>query len=258
MMIIIVTLLLSPLVSSVSNNQCSSCHGGSIYQYLEIKEGDTGNQIPSTLNLNQTATVTVVIQNDVNTQTNSLLTAVYLTLNSAYGHFSVNNPSYYIGDMPAGTTTATWQITGVSDGFDYLLIDAYASNPHHQVPFSDSYLPYPLITVGQPSGTPQPSPSPTPTPAPIPTAIPTPTPTHTLAPTPPPATSSPTSMAPESTPSQIPNTTSTGAPSKVVNEIPGLPFEVISVFAIVIAGTALTSILFRRSLKAKIGGAAVT
>jgi hypothetical protein len=65
--------------------------------------------------------------------------------------------------MPPGKRTASWQIIGISDGFDYISISGSGNNPHSGF-FSDSYSPYPLITVGNATGTP-PSPPSTTTPS---------------------------------------------------------------------------------------------
>ena len=155
--ILALTLILSPLATSISNNPCERCHSdNNYYQYLDIMEGAAGNQFPSTLNLNQTAIVTVVIQNSCNAPQFSILYDASVTLTAADGHFSVNNSTFNIADFPVGNVTVTWQITGVSEGFDYLVIDATASNPHFNIQVSDTYFPYPLLTVGQPAGTPPP------------------------------------------------------------------------------------------------------
>jgi hypothetical protein len=173
-------LFLSPLTTGKSVNPCSPCHG-SYYQYLDIAEEDSSNQIPTTLNVNQTKTVSVVIQNIVNTDRYSTLSGVVLTLSSAYGHFSISVPAYNVNDMPTGSDTATWQIRGISEGFDYFLISATGINYHKSISFSDSYLPYPLITVGQPTGPTPPAPTPPPTP-PQPSTSPS-TPQSTIPPT---------------------------------------------------------------------------
>ena len=88
-----------------------------------------------------------------------------------------------------GTKTATWQITGVSEGFDSLLITTSGVNKQHVTLtflFSDSYSPSPSITVGHPSPTPSPTSTstPTPTPSQAPTTTPTPNPDITPTPTP--------------------------------------------------------------------------
>lgn len=203
-LIITVALLFSPLTSSISSNPCGLCGHIGYYQYLDVVEGDSGNQVPSTLNVSETKTVSVVILNDVNTGRYTTLTSVFITLSSAYGHFSISNPTFYVGDLAAGTTTAIWQITGISEGFDYLTIQASGRNQHESILFSDSYLPYPpLITVGQPTG-PTPPPPPTPTPAPTTAPIPTPTPTTPGAtPTPAPTPSTTTSSPPPTNQTQL-------------------------------------------------------
>ncbi len=195
-------LVFSPPTLSISNNPCQSCHSSEgYYQYLDILEGDSGNQIPSTLSVDQTITVKVVVLNDVNTATYSTMNGVSLTLSSANGHFKVTNPTYTIGSLPSGTTTATWQITGTSDGYDYLNIQATGYNTHGNCYFSDTYSPYPLITIGQPTGTPEPFPTPTPpasTPTPTQsTSTPAPTSTATLTNTP--STSTQPSASPSTT-----------------------------------------------------------
>jgi hypothetical protein len=135
-------LFLSPLTTGKSANPCSPCHS-SYSQYLDIAEENNANQIPTTLNVNETKTVSVVIQNIVNTDRYATLSGISVTLSSAYGHFSINAPTRNLGDLPAGAVTASWQITGVSEGFDYLSISAVGVNYHKSISFSDVYLPYP-------------------------------------------------------------------------------------------------------------------
>ncbi len=194
--IVLLILIFSPSSLSISSDPCSPCHG-SYYQYLDLMEGNGGNQIPAALNLSETKTVTVVIQNDVNTVRYATLMGVSVRLNSANGHFSVNNPTFNIGELPPGSTAASWQITGISEGFDYIIIQASGYNSHKSGYFLDAYTPYPLITVGQPTGTPGPPPTPAPTP------ISTPAP------------SMPSSTTPTPAPMQTPTTTSnpTASPS---------------------------------------------
>lgn len=208
--IVILALIFSPHSNSVSNNPCSGtgCHGSrNYYQYLDILEGDSQNQIPSALNLNETRTVKVVIQNDVNTATYAILTNVAVTLTSARGHFSVTNPTVTIGNLPPGTTIATWQITAISDGYDLLTIQASAYNTHFSCLFSDYYSPSAEVTIGQPTATIEPTSTPTPTPTPTippatitpPTSTPAPTITPTIHPTtepsPAPSTSNQTELS---------------------------------------------------------------
>ena len=200
-MLVVILPLLSPNSYERSTNPCSRCHGG-YYQYLDIVEEEPTNQMPTTLSLNETKTVSVAIQNLVNTDEYSLLSGVTLKLSSSYGHFSVNSSTVSIGNLPPGKKTASWQVTGISDGFDYLVISATAYNTHLS-DFSDSYSPAALITVGNATGTPPPPSSPQPSPAPTPTPSPTPTPTPTPEPEPttPPVTTEtpvPNEPAPES------------------------------------------------------------
>lgn len=212
--ILILTLLLSPLARSQENfNPCSECHGGSFYQYFSVLVDDSANQIPLTLNVNETETVTVVIQNNCNAPQYSTLYSVSVTLSSAYGDFSVSNATYEIGELPIGTASASWQITGTSQGFDYLMISASAYNPHESIYFSDGYSPPPMITVGQPTETPPPVPTPTPVPTSAPNPVYTSTPAATPTPTSPDltpqasatATPTPASAGPSPTPTSPTN-----------------------------------------------------
>jgi hypothetical protein len=151
---IFVLVFISPVFSQ-SPNPCSSCHSG-YYQYLDILEGNSGNIIPTTIDIGQTKTVTVVIQNNVNIAKYTDLSTVSLTLTSQSGHFSVTTPTYSIGTLHVGTATATWQITGKSSGNDALIITASGKNTHNNLAFSDSYSPSQSITIQSP-------PPPTPT-----------------------------------------------------------------------------------------------
>lgn len=166
-LVIIFLVFLAPYTTGTSTNPCGTCHSGIVYsQYLDILEGNSANQIPSAIEVEETKTVSVVVENSGNPGTYPMLSDVSVTLTSKNGHFSVNSPTYSIGDLPLGTKTATWQITGVSEGFDSLLITASGINKQHVVLtflFSDSYSPSPSITVGHPSATPSPTSTPTPT-----------------------------------------------------------------------------------------------
>ena len=208
-LVVVVVLILSPESLGRSTNPCSrpGCHS-SYNQYLDILEGNSANQIPTAINVSETKSVSVVIENINNAPQYTSLSSVSVTLSSQNGHFSIKNPTYDIGDLPVGKGTATWQITGVSDGYDWLVITAQAENPHFNVPFSDDYSPLPLITVGSPTGTPPPSPTPPPTPTPASTPPPTST---TPTPTP------PQSPTPSSTPAPVasPNETETASPSQL-------------------------------------------
>ena len=226
--LIVISLVAAP-ASSISSNQCSSFHGSLYNMQLDIVEGSSQNIIPSNIQVGQTQTVTVIIENVNNAPRNNLLSSVTLTLTSQNNHFSVNTPTYNVGSLPTGKATATWKITGVSQGSDVLLISASATNTHERIQFSDSYLPSSSITITpnlNPDSTPTPtptttdSPSPTANPittntptqtqtaTPIPTYIKTPTPTSNLHPTVTP-TNQQSSNTPFSTPqpgqnSQIP------------------------------------------------------
>jgi hypothetical protein len=213
-MIIVASIFLSPAFST-STSQCNSCHAG-YNQYLDILEGNAVNQLPTTLTVGQTATVTVIVENNVNTVVYTALSSVSLTLSSQNGHFTVSAPTYNIGALPKGTAIATWQITGVSAGIDSYVIGATAKNSHQSLSFQDTYSPAPAITISAPVSTPVPTSIPTTAPiptststiTPAPTTIPgssstsTPTPVQTPSPT---ATSTYTSTT-QPTPTSTPNT----------------------------------------------------
>jgi hypothetical protein len=177
--IIVISLIAAP-ASSISSDQCSSFHGSSYNMQLDIVEGSSQNVIPSSIQVGQTQTVTVIIENFNNAPRHNLFSSVTVTLASQNSHFSVNTPTCNIDSLPTGTATATWKITGVSQGSDTLLISASATNTHENLRFSDSYSPSSSIVV-----TPNPNPGFTPTPAPTPTESPSPTtnPTTTNTPT---------------------------------------------------------------------------
>jgi hypothetical protein len=184
-LLVIFSLFLSSFTKSTSTNPCSSCHPGKIYsQYLDILEGDNATQIPSAIEVGETQAVSVVVENSGDPGSYSTLSDGSVTLASKSGHFSVSSPTYNIGDLPLGKETATWQITGVSEGFDSLLITASGINKQHRTLiflFSDTYSP--SITVGHLSPTPTQTPSPPSTPFPSSAANPTsPTPTPSQAP----------------------------------------------------------------------------
>ena len=225
--IISASIFLAPVFSQ-STNPCSSCHGGGYSQYLQILEGNAGNQLPTTLALGQTVTVTVVVENIVNTARYSELYSVSMSLSSQNGHFSVAVPTFNIGTLEAGTAIATWQITGVSEGQDSLIITANAINSHEHLQFSDSYWPSPAVMVSV-SGqtTPAPTPIPTltsspinPTPIPIqaPLSNPTRAPTSTTKPTPSPISPIVTSPSvPVPTVGSLPQSPLTASPSPIIS-----------------------------------------
>ena len=201
--IIVASIFLSPALST-STSQCNSCHGG-YNQYLDILEGNAANQLPTTLTVGQTATVTVIVENNVNTAIYTALSGVSLTLSSQNGHFTVSAPTYNIGALQKGTAIATWQITGVSPGVDSYVIGATAKNSHQSLSFQDTYSPAPAITISAPVSTPVPTSIPTITPIPTSTSTTIPTPTTI------PGSSSTSTPTPVQTPS--PTTTSTYTPS---------------------------------------------
>jgi hypothetical protein len=212
---ITVSLLAAAPVFSLSSNQCSSFHGSTYNQQLDILESNSQNTIPTNIKMGQTQTVTVVISNINNAPRNNVFTSVTVTLGSQNGRFSVNSPSFNVGTLQTGTATATWQITGVSEGSDVLLISASATNTHENLKFQDSYSPGPSIYVAfDPNWTPTPTPVPTPLPSQTtttppsstsnPAVINTPAPIQTPKPTPSPSHST-SSIAPTTQPS--PNST---------------------------------------------------
>jgi flagellar basal body-associated protein FliL len=252
----VLALVFSPLTFSRSNEPCTSCHSSKGYhQYLDILEGDRGNQLPSTLNVNQTVTVKVVIQNEVNSPIYTDIGSVSLTLRSTFGHFQVSNPTYSVGTLKPGTATATWQITATSEGYDYLDIQASGYNSHYSA-FSDAYSPAQLLTVGSPTGTPPPFPTPTPptytptpsqpssTPAPTSTVNPTNTPSTTNQQTPSPST---TQTAP-STQTTLPTQTTTPD----VEEPEAFDWTIIAILAVVafaVLGIAVFVVIKMRAKK---------
>jgi hypothetical protein len=162
---------------------------------LDIVEGSSQNIIPSSIQVGQTQIVTIAIENINNAPRNNLFSSVIVTLASQNSHFSVNSPTYNVGTLPTGTASATWKITGVSQGSDVLLISASATNMHENLQFSDNYSPSSSITV-----TPNSNPGSTPTPTSIPT--PTPTPTDSTSPTANPTTTNTPTQTQTATPNQ--------------------------------------------------------
>ena len=139
---VVIALLAAP-VDSASTNLCSPCHPGLLSttynQQLDIVEGNSQNQIPTNIQVRETQTVTIVIQNINDAARYNQLTNVALILSSQNGHFSVNTPTFNIATLSTGSSIATWQITGVSAGSDSLLISASAINTHNNLRFSDGY-----------------------------------------------------------------------------------------------------------------------
>ncbi len=146
-LITVLAIVMSPGSQAKSSNPCASCHSASRYQYLDILEGNSGNQIPASIGVGETKTVTVVIQNQIAAQVYNTLVEVSATLSSQNGHFSVGTPTISLGTMNPGTKTATWQITGVSAGSDALIITARGTNPHNSLLLTDSYAPSATISV---------------------------------------------------------------------------------------------------------------
>jgi len=152
---VVLLLVFSPASSGTSTNPCGQCHLGKYVQHLDVLEG--GSAVLSQIGVGETENVTVTIENSVNAVTYSALSGVSVTLASKNGDISVGSPTVNIGSLPAGTEKVTWKITGVSDGYDSLVITAMGVNTHYNLPFSDSYSPSPSIAVGQPTTAPPPS-----------------------------------------------------------------------------------------------------
>ncbi len=180
---VILFIVFSPKAEGISNNPCSPCHpspNGAYDQFLDILENDVQTQIPSEIDTEQIKTVSLIIENGGSPGEYDMISDVSLSLSSQYGFFSVDSITHNLGEMAIGKRSAVWQITGLTDGFDTILISGTGTNLHGPSQFSDSYsIP---ITVGQPTSTP--TPTPTQTPTPTPTQTPTPTPTQTPTPTP--------------------------------------------------------------------------
>lgn len=212
---IVASLLVAPALSA-SSNPCSPCHGTTYNQQLDILETNSQTKIPTTLQVGQTVTVSVAVQNTNNAAKYNQLTSVSLTLSSQNNHFTVSSPTYSVGTLSTGTTTATWQITGTSAGSDSLIITASAQNSHQNLQFTDSYSPSPILTVAAATPATTPTQAPTPTPTTNPTASPTPIPTTpastpkpTVTPTATPAPTPITTPAPTPKPTATPTTTPT-------------------------------------------------
>ena len=202
---VLLFLLITPAVS-ISSNQCSSCHSN-YNQQLDLVEGSSQNNIPSNIQVGQTLTVTVVLQNINNAARYTQLSSVTARLSSHNNYFTVSTPTYNVGSLSTGTATATWQITGKSVGSDQIVITVSAFNTHESISFTDIYAPSPAITITEAGSTVQPTSSPTTTmpPTSTPTINPTINPTTKPSPNP---TSKPTN-----TPSPTPKPTSTPMPT---------------------------------------------
>jgi len=223
LLVVVFVFLLSVAVAptvSISANLCGQCHQG-YDQRLDILEGNTQNIIPTNLQVGQSTTVTLALQNTCNAPRYTNLVSVSVTLTSQHGHFIVPNPTYNIATLPVGTSIVTWQITGASAGQDQLFISAKGVNTYHRtISLSDNYAPSPaIIVIESDTLTPTPTPISIDTPAPTatltPTVNPSQTPTNEKTPTTTPqtptatpvpngATSTPNRTTPEATPTQTP------------------------------------------------------
>ncbi len=218
--VILLSLIVAP-AGSISSNQCSFCHGSAYSQQLDILEGNSQNIIPSTIQVGQTLTVTIMLENINNAPTYNQLSGVLATLAAKNNHFSVNEPTYNIGSLSTGTAAATWQITGTSMGSDQLVITATGTNTHGNVILTDNYSPNPSITInGTASPTSTPLPTQPPTDTPIPTVIPTITPNPTSNPTSTPlsTTTNKPSNNPTAFPTATPNQTAKPSPTPIGTE----------------------------------------
>lgn len=146
---VLILVSLSQIVKPKSTNPCDGCHNHTgRYQYLDILENDGRNQIPATIKIGETKSIVLVIENICNTASNTNLSDINVTLISGKGYFSVKNSSYNITTLPVGTAFVWWNITGISNGTDTILISATANNTHKTCLFSDSYSPPPSTIVG--------------------------------------------------------------------------------------------------------------
>jgi len=140
---------LSPFLSPQSGNPCAACHGN-YYMYLDILEGDAGNQLPAVLNDGELLTVAVMLKVTCNAPNYRTMSSITATLASQNGHFSVATPTTSVGSLANGQTSkATWQISPVSAGSDTLVITASGRNTHNNCQFSDRYSPDPAIVVNK-------------------------------------------------------------------------------------------------------------
>jgi hypothetical protein len=112
-----------------------------------VLESNAANIIPSSIGVGETKTVSIVVQNTCNTAKFSTLSGVQLILTSQSGRFKVTTPTYNIATMPIGTKIATWQVTGVTEGSDSLIVTANAVNNHNNVKFNDAFSPSPSIKI---------------------------------------------------------------------------------------------------------------
>jgi len=104
--LVLLLLLIAPAVS-ISSNQCSSCHSN-YNQQIDLVEGSNQNNIPSTIQVGQTLTITVVIQNINNAPRYTQFSSVTATLSSQNNYFTISTPTYNVGSLYTGITTATW------------------------------------------------------------------------------------------------------------------------------------------------------
>jgi hypothetical protein len=135
---------------SKSTNPCVDCHTNRS-MYLDILEGNAGNNIPTVIDDGQTLPVAVVLKvTGNNVGDNDVMSSISATLESQNGHFKVETPTYNIGSLQEGkSATARWTISVLSNGTDVMLITAKGTNTHNSNQFSDSYSPPPAITVNK-------------------------------------------------------------------------------------------------------------
>jgi hypothetical protein len=117
--IAIVISLISAPASSISSNQCSSFHGSLYNMQLDIVEGSSQNLIPSSIEVGQTQTVTVIIENVNNSPRHNLFSSVTVTLTSQNSHFSVNTPTYNVGWHSNGNLENNWYFAGVRRSINF-------------------------------------------------------------------------------------------------------------------------------------------
>jgi hypothetical protein len=240
---------LSPSSLEMSDDLCNQCHD-SHYQYIDLREKDISNQIPTTINVGETKTISVLVENIVDAGEYTELYDVIVTLSSRIGHFLVSSPVYRIDQMSEGIATATWEITGVSAGVDSIGIRAEGTNLAHigyVFVLVDNYFPSPSITVELPSdSTSEPTQEPTPPPTQEPTSEPTPEPTPepTTEPTPEPTQEPSSEPTPEPTPEPNPTPQEPEPESSEPNSTqPTKTSSTITTEVLIAASVAIASIL---------------
>ncbi len=147
----IVVLLLASSQNSEgkSENGCApggeQCHyhqppgGIPVNQFVDVLEEDESTQIPETIDISETKTIKLVIENEIDVDDYKRFKYVDVSLESENDTVEITNPDKRINNMQEGTETLTWEITGKSDGTDTLQFSVHANNQHKNCNFYDSY-----------------------------------------------------------------------------------------------------------------------